>query len=156
MVKECRKLFSAFLCRKKRDKKSLGIDCGTFANWAFWLRCCQCFDNFLTTFWQLFYFFSTLWDQKLWQFWQLFDNFLTTFFTIFCQLFDNFLTSFDIFWKTFRQLFDNFFLRQSCRCLSLAPSQLVTELFGSCCIRIVTRCDEVASSLQMPSIHHNN
>jgi hypothetical protein len=32
MVKECRKLFSAFLCSKKRDKKSLCIDCGTFAN----------------------------------------------------------------------------------------------------------------------------
>jgi hypothetical protein len=50
------------------------------------------FDNFLTTFWQLFW---QLFDNLL----QLFDNFFDTFLTILCK----FLT-------TFWQLFDNFFL----------------------------------------------
>jgi hypothetical protein len=33
---------------------------------------------------------------------------------------------------TFVRDVDFFLICQSCRCLSLAPSQLVTELFGSC------------------------
>jgi hypothetical protein len=62
----------------------------------------QLFDNFLTTFWQLF---DIFFDNFLTTFWQLFDNILTT-----CwQLFDNYLTTFWQFFVQFLTIFDNFF-----------------------------------------------
>jgi hypothetical protein len=81
------------------------IDCGSFANWAFW--------PMLPMFWQLFDSFFTLfllcgiksYDNFLTFFWQLFDNFLTTFWqvlTFFWKTFDNLLTtSFYFFFSEF-------------------------------------------------------
>jgi hypothetical protein len=100
--------FSALFYVLKNVTKSHCIDCGTFPNWAFWLRCCQCFDNFLTTCWQFFFTFFLLCGIKSYD---NFDNFLT----FFWQLFVNFLTSWHLFENvltTFWQLF--FFFLEFC------------------------------------------
>jgi hypothetical protein len=49
------------------------------------------------------------------------------------------------------------FFCQSCRCLSLAPSQLVTELFGSCFFRFLTRVNIEIQNLNLnsPTIRTN-
>jgi hypothetical protein len=138
MVKECRKLFSAFY--QVRRSRHLVLEPPIIWIYTiFWLLW-QLFDNFLTTFWQ----FWQLFEHFLTTFWQLFDNFLT----IFWQLFDNFLTTFWQLLSTFWQLFDWFLTTFDNICYLFfhfcGGSQLWKQIlwikFHICCVYFIPNC----------------